>query len=108
MSGLPIVTTKTGVRGLNVHDRYHVIISEPDNFAVNIERLLKNDALRNKIIANALRFVKNYDAHEIANDVSTFLVSALELPHQRKPTANDFTANETADELSGILGSGRN
>jgi glycosyltransferase involved in cell wall biosynthesis len=108
MSGLPIVTTKTGVRGLNVHDRYHVIISEPDNFAVNIQRLLKNDALRNKIIANALRFVKNYDAHEIANGVSTILVSALELPHQRKPTANDFAANETADELSGILSSGRN
>ncbi|MGD0423343.1 MAG: glycosyltransferase family 4 protein [Candidatus Bathyarchaeia archaeon] len=85
MAGLPIVTTQTGVRGLNVRDRYHVIISDPDNLGANIQRLLKNDHLRNKIIANSRRFVKKYDAHEIANDVSSILLSTLELSTKENP-----------------------
>ncbi|HIE58455.1 MAG TPA: glycosyltransferase [Hydrogenothermaceae bacterium] len=66
-SGLPIITTKVGARGLNLEHGKHVIISEIDEFPEWIEILLENEDLRYKLSTNGRKLVEEkYDWKKIA------------------------------------------
>lgn len=53
-SGLPVVATKTGIQGLNLTDKKHVLIAEnPSEFVERIIRILSDEKLYNTLRANA-------------------------------------------------------
>lgn len=59
-SGLPVVSTKTGVQGLAVKDGEHVLIAEnPDEFVTKIDAVLKNEKMYKKIQSNAYKLAKH-------------------------------------------------
>ncbi len=66
--GRPVVSTSIGCEGLDVVDGHHLLIANDiEAFADAILRLLSDDVLRRKIIANALELVHNvYDWNIIA------------------------------------------
>ena len=66
-SGLPIVTTKIGARGLDLKHGKHVIISEIDEFPEWIKTLLEDEDLRDKLSINGRKLVEEkYDWKKIA------------------------------------------
>jgi len=66
-SGLPIITTKIGARGLDLKHSKHVIISEIDEFHEWIETLLEDKDLRDKLSINGRKLVEEkYDWKKIA------------------------------------------
>lgn len=70
-SGLPIVTTKTGVEGLDVKDGKHILIANsPDEFIKQIKRILASKKLYNDIRKNAHELVKEkYNWEKIATEL---------------------------------------
>ncbi|HKM76356.1 MAG TPA: glycosyltransferase family 4 protein [Candidatus Bathyarchaeia archaeon] len=78
-AGLPIVSTRVGVRGLKVRHREHVIIAERAAFGKAIAILLNNEVLREKIRANALEFVSKYRSTEIATRLAEVLSNEMRL-----------------------------
>lgn len=66
-SGLPIITTKIGARGLDLKHGDNVIISEIDEFPEWIEILIEDDDLRYKLSINGRKLVEEkYDWEKIA------------------------------------------
>ena len=76
-SGLPIVTTKTGIEGLDISDNKHALIANsPDEFVKQIKRVLSNKILYESIRKNAYELVKKkYNWSKIAEE--------LEIAYQR-------------------------
>lgn len=76
-SGLPIVTTKTGIEGLDISDNKHALIANsPHEFGVQIKRVLSNKTLYESIRKNAYELVKKkYNWSKIAEE--------LEIAYQR-------------------------
>jgi polysaccharide biosynthesis protein PslH len=68
-SGLPVVSTKTGVQGLAVKDHEHVLIAEtPDEFIEQITNVIKDEITYKKIQKNAFTLAKkSYSWKAIAN-----------------------------------------
>lgn len=57
-TGLPVISTKTGVTGLLVKDNNHVLIADiPKDFVNKISRLLSDHRLYEKLRTNAYRLV---------------------------------------------------
>ena len=57
--GVPVVSTSIGAEGLNAIDGTHLLIAEsPADFAECVRRLLRDDALRSKIVNAASRLYK--------------------------------------------------
>lgn len=58
-SGVPVVSTETGVEGLDVKDGQHVLIAQtPQDFKNQIHRIVSDPALYEKIRRNAYELVK--------------------------------------------------
>ncbi len=58
-SGLPVVSTKTGVQGLDVQNKKHVLIAQnPDEFVSNIVHILNDETLYKTIQENAFTLAK--------------------------------------------------
>lgn len=58
-SGLPVVSTKTGVQGLDVQNKKHVLIAQdPDAFVSQIVDILNNEQLYKKIQQNAFNLAE--------------------------------------------------
>jgi len=76
-SGLPIVTSQTGVEGLDVVHNHHILIANnPSEFVIQIKKVLKNKDLYNLIRKNAYELVKEkYNWKKIAAE--------LEIAYQR-------------------------
>ena len=76
-SGLPIVTTQTGIEGLDISNNKHVLIANtPHEFVSQINKILKNKDLYNLIRENAYELVKEkYNWKKIAAE--------LEIAYQR-------------------------
>lgn len=70
-SGLPIVTTKTGIEGLAAKNKKHVLIADsPDEFIRQIEQILTSRELYNQIRTNAYELVKEkYNWEKIATEL---------------------------------------
>ncbi len=76
-SGLPIVTTQTGIEGLDVHHGSHVLIANtPREFVREIKRILSSPDMYERIRKNAFELVKEkYNWKKIATQ--------LEIAYQR-------------------------
>jgi glycosyltransferase involved in cell wall biosynthesis len=70
-SGLPIVTTKTGVEGLDVKADKHVLIANrPEEFVKKIRHILSSDTAYNRIREHAYELVKDkYNWKKIATEL---------------------------------------
>lgn len=70
-SGLPIITTKTGIEGLNVKDEGHVLVANtPDEFVRKTKQILSNKTLYEKIRKNAYQLAKEkYNWQSISNQL---------------------------------------
>ena len=67
-NGLPVVSTKIGISGLDVSDSYNVIIAEtPEEFVRKIKTILSNKKIYEKIQKQAYQLVKQtYNWKKIA------------------------------------------
>lgn len=72
-SGVPVVSTETGVEGLDVRDGEHVLIAQtPQDFKNQIHRIVSNPALYEKIRRNAYELVKKkYQWKQIAKKLES-------------------------------------
>ena len=63
--GIPVVATTKGAEGLLAQDGQHLLMGdEPEKFAEQVVKLLKNKDLRNTLTANALKLIRDcYDWH---------------------------------------------
>jgi glycosyltransferase involved in cell wall biosynthesis len=61
--GIPIVTTTTGVEGINAEPDEHLLIADaPEQFAAQVVRLLNDGALRQRLSINGRRLIEDkYD-----------------------------------------------
>lgn len=58
-SGLPIISTKTGIRGLDIKENQEALIAEkPEDFFNQIKKIINNKNLYEKIRKNAYNMVK--------------------------------------------------
>ncbi|KKP85743.1 MAG: Glycosyl transferase, family I [Candidatus Roizmanbacteria bacterium GW2011_GWA2_35_8] len=72
-SGIPVISTETGVEGLDVTNNSHVLTAKsPSQFVEKIENILRDKRNYEKIRSNALSLVKNkYQWQGIANKLET-------------------------------------
>lgn len=72
-SGVPVVSTETGVEGLDVSDGKHVLIAQtPEQFRDKITSVIKNQGLFNSIRKNAYTLVKEkYQWKQIAKKLES-------------------------------------
>ncbi|MEP7199815.1 MAG: glycosyltransferase family 4 protein, partial [Chloroflexota bacterium] len=77
--GIPIVTTTTGVEGIDaIHDEHLLIADEPSAFAACVARLLNDFALRERLARNGRRFVTaKYDWQVVLPAVESVYHSLL-------------------------------
>lgn len=74
--GLPIISTKTGVEGLDLKDGENALISNtPEEFVKQTERILSNPKLYESIRANAYRLIlRKYNWKNIAKSLESAYV----------------------------------
>lgn len=67
-SGIPVISTKTGVTGLTVKNNSEVLIANsPDEFIKSIEKIIRDENLYQKIRTNAYSLIKKkYNWEKIA------------------------------------------
>jgi glycosyltransferase involved in cell wall biosynthesis len=70
-SGLPIISTKTGIQGLDLEDKIHVLIANtPDEFIEKIKLAFKNKKIYDTIRTNAHKLVaEKYNWQVISNQL---------------------------------------
>ncbi|HIP33253.1 MAG TPA: glycosyltransferase [Bacteroidia bacterium] len=65
INGLPVITTPKGNEGTGLKNREHVLIStNKKEWLINIESLLKDKKLREKLVINSQKFINNQYNHE--------------------------------------------
>ena len=76
-SGTAVITTSLGIEGLGVKNNTHVLASDDvETLADNVENLLMNKALYEKLTKNAREYVeKNYNWEEIARKLDEVYLS---------------------------------
>ncbi|OGK38102.1 hypothetical protein A3F60_00470 [Candidatus Roizmanbacteria bacterium RIFCSPHIGHO2_12_FULL_39_8] len=80
-TGLPVISTKTGVAGLLVKDGYHVLLAKnEDEFVEKINLLLTNPALYEKLRTNAYKLVNEiYNWKKISHKLEIAYAKIKEL-----------------------------
>jgi len=70
-SGIPVVTTPVGVQGMDVVNGEEILVSDSaEEFAYNVVKLLRDEALHKNIAANAMTYMKNrYDFNVVSQRV---------------------------------------
>ena len=77
-AGLPVISTPVGARGLEIESYNEAIICELPDFPRKIRELLEDKQLRNTLIYNGRKLVKEkYDWKRIADDMDKTLKSVL-------------------------------
>ena len=77
-AGLPVISTPVGARGLELESDNNAIICELPDFPRKIRELLEDKQLRNTIIFNARKLVKEkHDWKRIADDMDKTLKNVL-------------------------------
>lgn len=70
-SGIPIITTPIGSRGIDIEDQNHALICDISEFPERIYQLISDPELSNKLRYNALKLVKEkYDWEIIAENMA--------------------------------------
>ena len=83
-SGLPIVTTHTGARGLGIDNEKHAIICDYKNFEYNIRRLFKNTDLFNYIKENAREKALEFDSKKLGRELEKILISKIQQKNEKR------------------------
>lgn len=80
-TGLPVISTKTGIAGLLVKDGYHVLLAkDEDDFVEKIDLLLTNPALYEKLRTNAYKLVNEiYNWKKISHKLEIAYAKIKEL-----------------------------
>ncbi|CAG0995577.1 MAG: glycosyltransferase family 4 protein [Candidatus Methanoperedens sp.] len=79
-SGLPVITTPTGARGLDVENYNHVMICEISEFPEKIREVLRNNELYDKLSHNGHNLVEEkYDWEKIAESMAKTLQEKLDI-----------------------------
>ena len=69
-AGMPVVTTPDGAFGLPLSDGNQALVAEdPDAFAERVERLVKDEALRQRIREGGYAYLETYHSLRVAQDV---------------------------------------
>lgn len=70
-NGLPVISTKTGISGLNVSDGYNVLIAEtPKQFVQKIKMILSNNKIYEKIQKQGYQIIKEkYNWKKVASNL---------------------------------------
>ncbi len=69
-AGMPVVTTPDGAFGLPLSDGNEALVAaDPDGFAERVEKLVKDEALRQKIREGGYRYLETYHSLRVAQDV---------------------------------------
>jgi glycosyltransferase involved in cell wall biosynthesis len=81
-SGLPIVTTKTGVEGLEITQNKDILVANsPTEFVNKIEALLKNEKTYNKMQHSSFEIVKDkYSWNAIAKKLEMVYKNSMHKP----------------------------
>lgn len=73
-AGLPVISTPTGARGLEIESYKHAVVCDISEFPKSIKEVLENDQLRNNLIHNGRKLVlEKYDWKKIAEDMDQSL-----------------------------------
>jgi len=85
-AGLPVISSQTGVEGLEVNDGKDVLIAKNDaDFVKNVNKLLNNPKLYEKIRKNARRLVEEkYNWVKIAQDLDELYLSVKKNYHENR------------------------
>jgi glycosyltransferase involved in cell wall biosynthesis len=77
--GTPVVSTSKGAEGLNVTDGLNILLSDdPENFALNVLRIMNDEDLRQRIMKNGRQLVEqHYDWASIKETFIGQIKSAL-------------------------------
>ena len=77
-AGVPVVTTPTGARGLDLVDGEHAVVSPIEAFPEHIARVLRDDGLRATLRAQGRRLVEHsYDWAKIVDTMHAVMEAAL-------------------------------
>ena len=77
-AGVPVVTTAIGARGLGLVSREHAIVCPVEEFPAQIERVLRDEALRATLRTEGRRLVERaYDWAKIVDAMYAVIESAL-------------------------------
>ena len=77
-AGVPVVTTPTGARGLDLVSGEHAIVCPIEDFPASIARVLRDDGLRATLCAQGRRLVEqSYDWAKIVDAMHAVIESAL-------------------------------
>lgn len=69
-AGLPVISTPTGARGLNLENGIDAIICNVSEFPMKIEKILQDEELYSKVSYNGRKIVEEqYDWRKIAEDM---------------------------------------
>ena len=69
-AGMPVVTTPDGAFGLPLSDGDEALVAaDPDGFAERVEKLVKDEALRQRIREGGYRYLETYHSLRVAQDV---------------------------------------
>ncbi|MCZ7356130.1 MAG: glycosyltransferase family 4 protein [Candidatus Methanoperedens sp.] len=83
-AGLPVITTPTGARGLDIVDNYHAIVCDIDKFEKNIVLLFKDEIIYKKLKEKGRKLVEEkYEWQKIANKMHTNIETYYEKKNSR-------------------------
>ena len=69
-AGMPVVTTPDGAFGLPLSDGNEALVAQdPDGFAERVERLVKDEPLRQRIREGGYTYLETYHSLRVAQDV---------------------------------------
>ena len=69
-AGMPVVTTPDGAFGLPLSDGNEALVAaDPDGFAERVEKLVKDETLRQQIREGGYRYLETYHSLRVAQDV---------------------------------------
>jgi glycosyltransferase involved in cell wall biosynthesis len=69
-AGMPVVTTPDGAFGLPLSDGNEALVAaDPEGFAERVEKLVKDEALRQQIREGGYRYLETYHSLRVAQDV---------------------------------------
>jgi len=77
--GKPVVTSIIGAEGISALDRKQIFIAnEPETFAQDLIRLLKNPALRQEVSEASRQFIlENFDTFALSDKLTQFLIESI-------------------------------
>lgn len=89
--GIPMISTDTGVRGIELIDNEHFILAHKNNFSVKINSLLNNENLKSRISEKAREYInRNFNWGVIAKNIYENIIQIKKNKPKTIFILNDF------------------